>query len=71
MVVPKRPGKDQMRRLEAIYRKAASFIGCTVSPSALHEAGILVTALRQIRTLIDETDEKIASLCKDMPVPAS
>lgn len=32
-----------------------------------HEAGLLITAVRQVRTMIDETDEKTALLCSQFP----
>lgn len=67
MVCSKKAGVNQRRRLEEIYRKAASSVGCTVRDSASYEAGVLINVLRQIRTIIDETDEKIAFLCKAIP----
>ena len=36
-------------------------------PSVSHEAGVLVNAVRQVREMIGQTDEKIALVCKEVP----
>lgn len=67
MVLTRNGGERQRRRLDEIHRKASSSIGCAVMPSASHEAGVLVNAVRQVREMIGQTDEKIALVCKEVP----
>ena len=55
------------RRLEEIWEKAAESIGCESVPGVEHEARVMVDGLKQVREMIQETDQRIAGLCKEFP----
>lgn len=67
MVLSRKATERQRQRLLEIHGKAASSVGCNVTPSVSHEAGVLVSAVRHVRAMIEETDEKIARLCGQFP----
>jgi transposase len=58
---------EKRRRLEAIWEKAAESIGCEPVPGLDHEAKLMVEGLKQIREMIQETEQKIQELCKSFP----
>lgn len=62
MVSSRNGGEKQRRRLREIHEKAASSIGCAVHPSVTFEAQTLLEALRQLHTVILETDKNIAAV---------
>ena len=66
-VTSRRIGMEKRRRLEAIWEKAGESIGCDVVPGLEHEAKVMVEGLRQIREMINETEDKIEELCKEFP----
>jgi transposase len=68
MMVSSRNGRiTQQRRLEEIYRKARSSIGCRIHPQVAFEAKPLLGGLDQIRTMIRDTDARIAKICQRFP----
>ena len=67
MVSSRNGGEKQRRRLKEIYDKAASSIGCEVTPSIPHEAVTLLDELKNLHTMIQETDTRIEQLCKKFP----
>ncbi len=58
---------EKRRRLEAIWEKAGGSIGCDAVPGLDHEAKVTVEGLKQIREMIEETEDKIEELCKEFP----
>jgi len=67
MVSSRNGGEKQRRRLQQIHEKAAVSIGCTVHPSVTFEAQTLLEEVRQLHTMILETDKKIAEVCERFP----
>ena len=67
MVLPSRVGEVQRKRLWSIYTKARTSIGCEATPAASFEGELLVEALRQLDVMIQDTDSKIAGICKRFP----
>jgi len=67
MVSSRSGGEQQRRRLGQIQKKAASSIGCATHPSVAFEAATLLEELRQIHTMLLETDKKIAAVCTRFP----
>ncbi len=65
-MVPSGNGK-QRERLREIYAKASSSIGCTAHPSVAFEASTLLDGLKALHLMIQETDRKIASVCRRFP----
>lgn len=63
-VSSKRIRAEKRRRLEALWEKAAESIGCEPVPGLDHEAKLMVEGLKQIREMIQETEQKIQELCK-------
>jgi transposase len=57
-----RPEKRQ--RLEAMWEKAGETIGCDGVPGVEHESRLMVEGLKQIREMLQETEEKIQDLCE-------
>jgi transposase len=57
----------QLIRLQEIYHKAGSSIGCEVTAGVPHEAKTLLDQLQTIREMIKETDIKIAGVCEKFP----
>jgi transposase len=66
-MVSSRNGVEQRRRLGEIHTKAASSIGCVAHPSVAFEAATLLEGLRQLHTMMLETDKKIAEVCRRFP----
>jgi len=64
MVSSRTGGEQQRHRLREIHQKAASSIGCRVHPSVAFEATILLESLKQLHTMILETDKRIADVCE-------
>ncbi len=60
-------GEKQRQRLREIHQKAASSIGCRVHPSVGFEAKVLLESLRQLHTLLQETDKRITEVCERFP----
>lgn len=60
-------GEKQRRRLAEIHRKAASSIGCEITPSVSFEAKTLLEEMGRLHETIQETDAKIAELCRRFP----
>lgn len=67
MVSSRNGGEKQQTRLRTIREKAAGSIGCEVHPSVAFEARTLLEALRQLHSVIRETDTRIASICGRFP----
>ncbi len=67
MVSSRNGGETQRQRLQQIHEKAASSIGCTVHPSVVFEAQVLLESLRQLHATLVETDKKIAEVCERFP----
>ena len=66
-VTSRRIRMEKRRRLEAIWEKAGESIGCDGVPGVEHEAKMMVEGLRQIREMIQETEDKIQELCRQFP----
>jgi transposase len=58
---------ETRRRLEEVWEKAGSSIGCKGVPGMEHEARVMVEGLKQIREMIKETEDKIQELCEQFP----
>ena len=58
---------SQQRRLTAVWRNAASSIGCEVGPSVGFEAQMLVKLLGQIRQSMSDTAQQIENVCLQFP----
>jgi len=58
---------EKRRRLEAIWEKAGESIGCDGVPGVEHESRLMVEGLKQIREMIQETEDKIQELCEQFP----
>jgi len=67
MVSSRNGGEKQQRRLKEIHEKAGVSIGCAAHPSVAFEAHTLLETLRQLHTVIEETDKKIAEVCRRFP----
>lgn len=67
MVSSRNGGENQRIRLLEIHKKAASSIGCKVTPSVSFEAETLLEELQQLHRMIQETDKKIAGICDRFP----
>jgi transposase len=67
MVASPKGSAQQRRRLADIHTMAASSIGCAVTPSVAFEAAALIEGLRQLHSIILETDKLIAEICKRFP----
>ena len=67
MVLPSKGGEVQRKRLWDIYTKAKTSIGCEATPAVSFEAGLLIEALRQLDAMTQNTDGKIAAVCKRFP----
>ena len=57
----------QLIRLQEIYHKAGSSIGCEVTSGVPHEAKTLLDQLQVFREMIRSTDKKIAEIGKRFP----
>jgi transposase len=66
-IVSRNGGERQRKRLKEIHEKAGASIGCAAHPSVAFEAQALIEALRQLHTIIQETDKKIAEVCGRFP----
>jgi len=66
-VTSRRIRMEKRRRLEEIWEKAGESIGCDGVPGVEHEAKVKVEGLRQIREMIQETEQKIEELCGQFP----
>jgi transposase len=66
-VTSRRIRMEKRRRLEEIWEKASSSIGCDGVPGLDHEAKVMVEGLKQIREAIKETEERIEDLCEEFP----
>ncbi len=61
-------GREKQRmRIQAIHNKAASSIGCEVTPSVPFEARMLLKGLEEIRAMVQATDGAIAKACAGLP----
>jgi transposase len=60
-------GEKQRMRVRAIHTKAASSAGCEITPSVPFEAKTLLKGLKDVRTMIKETDGTIAEVCDRFP----
>ena len=60
-------GEKQQERLEEIHTKAGISIGCSTHPSVAFEASTLLEGMRRIRTMIEETNARIAAVCTKFP----
>jgi transposase len=67
MVSSRNGGEKQRRRLTELYEKAASSIGCEVTPGIPHEAVTLLDELNNLHAMIEETDKRIEEICKGFP----
>jgi transposase len=67
MVSSRSGGEKQRRRLREIHTKAHTSIGCTVTPAAPLEARLMLDMLKQITTIIGETDAAIEKVCMTFP----
>ncbi len=67
MVSSRNGGEKQHRRLQEIHEKAGASIGCSAHPSVAFEAQALLDALQGLHTIIQETDKKIAEVCRRFP----
>ena len=68
MVSSRNTGENhQLRRLLEIQKKAASSIGCKITPSVSFEAKTLLEELQQLHRIIQETDKKIVGICTRFP----
>jgi transposase len=67
MVSSRNTGENQRRRLLEVHKKAASSIGCEITPGISFEAKILLEELQQLHIMILETDKKIAEVCTRFP----
>ena len=67
MVLPSKAGEVQRKRVWTIYTKAKTSIGCEATPAASFEARLLIEALRQLDVMTQNTDRKIAAICKRFP----
>ncbi len=63
-VTSRRIRMEKRRRLEGIWEKAGKTIGCDGVPGVEHEAKMMVEGLKQIREMIQETEDKIQELCE-------
>jgi len=64
------PGKRRLcqeSRLQAIWKLAVDSIGCEVGLAVEFEAQVMVEGLRQIREVIQATEEKIEEICSQFP----
>jgi transposase len=66
-VTSRRIRMETRRRLEGVWEKAGTSIGCEGVPGVDHEAKVMVEGLRQIREVIKETEDKIQELCEQFP----
>jgi transposase len=66
-VTSRRIRMETRRRLEEVWEKAGTSIGCERVPGMEHEAKVMVEGLRQIREVIKETEDKIQELCEQFP----
>jgi transposase len=57
----------QLVRLQEIYHKAGSSIGCEVTPGVPHEAKALLDQLEVFHEMMRATDKKIIELCERFP----
>jgi len=64
------PGKRRLcqeSRLQAIWKLAVDSIGCEVGSVVEFEAQVMVEGLKQIREVIQATEEKIEEICSPFP----
>jgi len=66
-MVSSRRNERQLIRLQEIYTKASSSIGCEVTPGVFHEAKTLLNQLKGLSEMIKETDIKINEVCQRFP----
>jgi len=71
MVSSRNGGERQRVRLWEIYKKAASSIGCEVTPGVPFEAKTLLDELQELLGMIQDTDKKILEVCSRFPEYAS
>lgn len=67
MVSSGKVGEKQRTRLQEIYKKAASSIGCEVTSGMPFEATTLLKELQNLHVMIVETDKKISEVCARFP----
>jgi transposase len=64
------PGKrrlSQESRLQAIWKLAVDSIGCEVGSAVEFEGKVMVEGLKQIREVLQATEEKIEEICSPFP----
>ena len=66
-LVVRRRGQPWVQRLQSIWERAGHSIGCRVGPAAEFEAKVMMEGLKQIRTVIAETERHIAEHCSVFP----
>lgn len=67
LVAPGKRLSSQGKRLEEIFKRAASSIGCEAGEAVGFEGKVMVEGLRQIRETIKAIDCKIEELCLGFP----
>jgi transposase len=67
MVTARNGGEKQRARLRDIYNKAASSIGCELTPGTVYEARTLLDELKDLHEMVQETDKKILEVCIRLP----
>jgi transposase len=60
-------GLRQTKRLRAIYDAAATSVGCPVDKAAEFEARLLVSQLTGLRERLEQTESRIATVCRRFP----
>jgi transposase len=66
-LVVRRRGQASGQRLRSIWERARHSIGCRVGPAAEFEAKVMVEGLKQIRTVIADTEKHIEEHCSEFP----
>ena len=66
-LVVRRRGQPSVQRLRSIWERAGQSIGCRVGPAAEFEAKVMVEGLKQIRTVIADTEKHIEEHCSEFP----
>lgn len=67
MVTTRERGIAQKKRLRAIWDSAPDSVGCISGESSEFEAEILVEKLRQVRQVIEKTEDLIKNVSKQFP----
>lgn len=67
VVTTRNMGEGQRQRLRAIQEAARNSVGCEVGSAVAFEAKMMVDHLHRVRTMITETDARIAAACRQVP----